>query len=427
MSMWLEYLGVFICIIIAIYLVLCAYIKIKFQFWSIQPVFHIYDFMYWIKPPGIINYELPTINKYINLVDIKTLHIKDLDDTNTTYLCNFIKTHYLQDKKIKYLPTKSNIMSYLEDSPSYVTIYKKSKMLFDKKKLNFKPNQNENQSENIVATNDDTTPIVYTDDYISAITARILHITMKGIKTFPLYYVDNLCVHSDHRKKGIASDVIATHYYNICKLERKAVICLFKREGDLNAIVPLSVFVNYVYDISHFYYMPFPIASVSLIEITKKNISLFIHFIHQHNKFECIVLPDVSCIERWIQTENMYIYGVIQNNELISVYIFKKQSLWFYDNANQKNCQSIDCIASLYIDGLSSDIFIIGFNQSLHQINKRDNTVKRIMIENTSHNACIIEYATRIQIPIVYEYPSAFFLYNYGCYSYKHSECFFIY
>ena len=79
------------------------------------------------------------------------------------------------------------------------------------------------------------------------------------------------------------------------------------------------------------------------------------------------------------------------------------------------------------MNALSSDIFIIVFNQALQQIGKRDNTIKRIMIENTSHNATIIEYAKRINILIICEYPSAFFLYNYGCYSYQPSECLFIY
>jgi hypothetical protein len=436
--MLLEYLGIFVFCILLIYLVLCAYIKIKFQFWSMQPVFHIYDFMYWIKPPGRINHDVPAINKYVNLVDIKTLNVNEIDDTTTTHVCNFIKTYYLQNKNTKYLPTKSNIMSYLECSnyPSYISIYRKPKMLFDKKNLDFNVLQTSSSNEK-----DDSTPITYIDEYISVISARVLHITLKGLKTFPLYYIDNLCVHSDHRNKGIAPETIATLYYNLSRLERNVCTYLFKREGDLNAIVPLTTYLTYGYDISQFYFMSFPIGSVSLIEITKKNISLFTHFIHQYNKFECIILPDISSIDNLIKTENFYIYGIIQNKELIAVYIFKKQSLWFEENnatatnatatndnnTNNNKYQTIDCIASLYIEGLSSDIFIIGFNQALHQINKRDNKIKRIMIENTSHNATIIEYAQRINIQTICKYPSAFFLYNYGCYSYQPWECFFIY
>jgi len=406
--MLLESLSIFIFCILLIYLLLCGYIKIKYPFWSTQPVYHSYSF---IPPQGRISYELFAINKYVNLVDIKTFNVEAMDDTMIIRVCNFIKT-YKKTKQIstkqiltKQILTKTNIMGDLECSnyQSYITIYKKPKMLFDKHNNN---------------------SFMYIDEYISVITARILHMTLKGIKTIPLYYIDNLCVHQDHRKKGIAPEMIATHCYNMSRLQCKVVtylLCGSSSSSDMDAIVPLTTFITREYDISQFYFMSFPIGSVSLIEITKKNISLFTHFIHQHNKFNCIILPEISNIQHLLKTGNIYIYGIIQSRELISIYIFKKIS------KNIDSDSTMNCIASLYIDGLSSDIFIIGFNQALQQISKRDNTIKRIMIENTSHNASIIEYAKRINIRIICEYPSAFFLYNYGCYSYQPSECFFIY
>ena len=55
---------------------------------------------------------------------------------------------------------------------------------------------------------------------------------------------------------------------------------------------------------------------------------------------------------------------------------------------------------------------------------KRDKTITKIIIENTSHNNILINQAnTRAII----EYPTAFFLYNYGCYSYPSEDCFFVY
>ena len=43
-----------------------VYIRLKYQFWAIQPVFHVYDVGYMIKAPGIINDNLPEKNKYTN-------------------------------------------------------------------------------------------------------------------------------------------------------------------------------------------------------------------------------------------------------------------------------------------------------------------------------------------------------------------------
>ena len=46
------------------------YIKIKYRFWSAQPVFHIYDFHYWLFSPDYINKSLPEKNKFTNFKNI---------------------------------------------------------------------------------------------------------------------------------------------------------------------------------------------------------------------------------------------------------------------------------------------------------------------------------------------------------------------
>ena len=52
---------------VIIIMLLFAFIKIKFRFWSIQPVFHFYNLWYWMFPPGIIDQSIPEKNKYTNL------------------------------------------------------------------------------------------------------------------------------------------------------------------------------------------------------------------------------------------------------------------------------------------------------------------------------------------------------------------------
>jgi hypothetical protein len=59
-------------LLIVIFLIICfaAYVKIKFRFWTLQPVFHFYDFHYYLFPPGIIVHELPEKNKYCNFTNL---------------------------------------------------------------------------------------------------------------------------------------------------------------------------------------------------------------------------------------------------------------------------------------------------------------------------------------------------------------------
>ena len=66
-----------IAFIIIIYLIITAFIRVKLNFWLTQPVFHIYNLRFWINPPGLINKELPKINKYVNLVNNKLIKVSN--------------------------------------------------------------------------------------------------------------------------------------------------------------------------------------------------------------------------------------------------------------------------------------------------------------------------------------------------------------
>ena len=67
-------------------------------------------------------------------------------------------------------------------------------------------------------------------------------------KEMKLYYVDYLCVHKEHRKH-VALKTIYTHYVNH-RNRHKNIVFLFKREGEVTLIVPLTIYKSYIYDIS---------------------------------------------------------------------------------------------------------------------------------------------------------------------------------
>ena len=48
-----------ILIIVTIILLVIAIYKIKYKFWSRQPVFHYHNLWYWLVPPGIIQHAKP--------------------------------------------------------------------------------------------------------------------------------------------------------------------------------------------------------------------------------------------------------------------------------------------------------------------------------------------------------------------------------
>ena len=50
--------------LVVLYLLFIVYCKIRYRFWSTQPVFHIHNLYYWLFPPGIIQHSLPPITKF---------------------------------------------------------------------------------------------------------------------------------------------------------------------------------------------------------------------------------------------------------------------------------------------------------------------------------------------------------------------------
>jgi len=64
--MLLYLIGFIILLIITFF----CFIRLKYKFWAIQPVFHFYDLYYWFVSVAIIRKELPEKNKFTNFKNI---------------------------------------------------------------------------------------------------------------------------------------------------------------------------------------------------------------------------------------------------------------------------------------------------------------------------------------------------------------------
>lgn len=397
-----------ILIILLLYLILRGIFKIKFHFWSIQPVFHIYDLQHWLNPYKIIEKDLPIINKYVNIIDIRTYSIDEISKLDINKFCNFLKNNYLRNKRCEYLPEERHIMEYLKftNKPSFISIYKRPKILYSDSK-----NLNKN--------------IIKDYDICSVISAKVLHITFKKKKTFPLYYIDNLCVNPTMRKQGIAPKSIQTLYYNIRRKNKNINTYLFKREGEMNVIVPLTTYNCKCYDINKLPVVNLLHASMKVIEINKSNINLFMNFLTTKKELlECVIVPDLTNILNIINVENVMIYGIIENNELIALYVYR-DSATTYDKG-----YSLELICSLSLCH-HNQVFICGLSESLmaciKKMNKKNIKITKLLIEEIGDNKIFTKYLEENYINYLFKSPCAFFLYNYVSYTYSSDKCFFLY
>ena len=266
--------------------------------------------------------------------------------------------------------------------------------------------------------------IVKENSIIGVITGKPINITLKKalpIK-FPAYYVDFLCVDREHREKNIAPQLIQTYEYTQRHNNSKSKVSLFKREGKLTGIVPLTVYKNYLFN-------TFPIKSKNannannaknannanivsnIIRINSTNFDLLTNFIDLNIKnFDCIATINKSNLLHLIDSEIYYIYGIINHKVLTACYLFKTNNIKYLEKSEQSK-ESIDLLAS--ICNCEKDLFINGFIISLVKYNKISKN-KYINIENISNNNIIINYLLKNSLNAKNISPMAYFFYNYA-------------
>ena len=226
--MLLYFLGAIFLLVVLFFI----FIRIKYRFWAVQPVYHFYDVYYWFFNIGIIRHELPEKNRYTNFKDIETITTNKLlnDDSimkdKLTNFMDLIQLNYLRNDDNTFLPEKENIIPYFEghNSPAFFSFFWEPDVLIDVK----------------------TNTTIYTKMLVGAITSRPLTVTIyktnnPDVVKFDTFYVDYLCVKKGFRKKNIAPQLIQTHEYNQCHTNKNICVSLFKREGELTGIIPLTV------------------------------------------------------------------------------------------------------------------------------------------------------------------------------------------
>ena len=66
------------------------YIKIKYPFWNIQPVYHTYDFVRgFISSPFIIQTRYPMKTKYCDFISVETVSYVDIDEPHKKMFVDF--------------------------------------------------------------------------------------------------------------------------------------------------------------------------------------------------------------------------------------------------------------------------------------------------------------------------------------------------
>lgn len=347
---------------------LFLYIKIRFPFWSKQPVFNVYNIYYWILQPGIINHIVNEKSKYIDRAHIKFRYYDTLTKKERTSLATFINKNYLNKEHIHYHPTKQNVDAYFKHTVKPIYSFYKLK---------------------------------YTKRLIACITGRQLSVELPN-KQFTCYYVDYLCIHKDYRKKGYAEKMIQTHEYYQRK-NTNILVSLFKKETNLHLIVPLVIYKTYKFDMTLWENNVYFANNLRLIKVTKKNIYDYWDIIYKNNSFSKIIC-NISTLIELIETNNIIIYVLknITENTPMAIYMFKDNVTTYMNN------HIIECIGS--VNTTTKALFVDGFSFLLKKIKQ---SYTYLFIENLSDNYLLIDKIKQKHEPVqVTTY--AYYFYNYA-------------
>jgi hypothetical protein len=394
----LDYISYILFYGALIILLIYGYIRIKYGFWLIQPVFHVYDFKYMINPPGIINDYLPKKNKYTNFKNIDTTIYAELNQLQKQRFLNLIKANYLKRGDNTFLPSLNNITPYFtgHNDKSFVSFYFEPQSIINLKKGT----------------------IIDEKKIVGAITSRPLYVSINNSANnakFTAYYVDYLCVDIENRKKGIAPQLIQTHHYNQRHVNKNIVVSLFKREDELTGIVPICVYSTYGFSVTT-WSQPIKLSSeYKLVEVNPQNFHILYDYIKLNciSKFDLIINSEVTNIIELIKTKNIFINMIISDDVIIAVYFFRKSCVQV-----EKNMEVLSCFAS--ISDTEENIFCQGFKISFWEIAAK-NYFGFCAIEDISDNNIIINNIKLKTKPLVIS-PTAYFFYNFAYPTFKSNK-----
>ena len=386
----------YILIIIAVVIIMIyIIIRLTFKFWAIQPVFHIYDVHHWMNPEHVIDIALPKANKYVKLLDVETHDVKDVSQDERDMLTKFICENYLD----KYFPEANDIFPYFSTSlgKSHVSIFLDNVFKNSNSNLNYKGR-----------------------DVIGIITSRPLFLTFSGKEPMIINYIDNLNVRTDRRKEGIAPNLIQTHHYHIRHLNNNINVSMFKRENEMTAIVPLTLYKRKEFDIHDVCFKRVK-SSHQLVKIDKRNFIQFKTMVKLcATRFKCTLNIEQTTLFELVMLSKIVIYILLSESTPICCYVLRRNP-YVYDGI----LKCADLISSINCSP-SIDIFFAGFQSLCRRENKKQK-ISRINIEELGDNCALSTEVQTRGIKVYSQCPCAFFLYNYVHYSIKPEDCLFIY
>jgi hypothetical protein len=391
----------FILITSLTYLVLFAYIKVKYPFWNNQPVLHSYDYWRFLyQTPFIIYKYRPIKTKFCKFHQIKTIHYLEMSDEQKKEVLYFLMSNYISNDRI-LLIMENKILDGIykgHNEPCYVSLY------YDIPKY----------------INDISSQIIQ-KSIIGCVFSNPINIYYQSslddnsYTHSKFYFIDYLCISKNKDQKICSRELFQTHEYNQ-RINNASIVCsLIKKEIDLfDGVVPLVEYntnVYYLHDIKfpplpHFFY---------ITQIEQENISILTDFLYiqthldiqkKNYPLKILSIVEISNYIELIKQNTCYVFCLKNGEHIYGMYFFKDARMQ-YEDLDGNTLQFYGSICNN--DSIS--LFYLGFLHSIQKIMKKFPTFKMMMFENLGDNIIIHEEWRKKNTPI-FKNKTAYYTFN---------------
>ena len=358
---------------VIIYLIfVIAYIKVKYPFWSLQPIFHKYDFWRHFKNKYVVILEKNRLLNRFYKDSIKTCKYQELTVDDIERFIDFLHCNYIESDRVIMTADKNYFDSYFTG----VT------------KSSFVSTLNENEM-------------------VACISSRPLYLYYNDTR-HDIYFIDMVCIKRDTKKcHSLFLELFHTHLFNQMSIEPNYKTFIFKKEIELiEELVPLIKFTSYIFHINK----PF-VKNISLphkilcTKISQVNFHLYKDFINTVSKNCTCMIPDISSILTLINKKQYFVYSLLNGNDILAFYFFKNTHIQYeeYDT-------DVFQFVSSYNNTNTINIFFDGFIKSIQMLNEEKH-IDLIIYDNISHNTIILDKMLN-KHHIIFKHDCAYYLYN---------------
>lgn len=388
-----------------------AFIKIKYPFWNLQPVFHTYDlcrFFYTI--PFVIHKFGPLKTKFVNDSLVKTYNYSEITEPQKKSFIRLIQSYQTPDDSLLRIVSKNTMDATFSgnNEPSWLSLYCECSCdILDISSNSWYSTTNTKPS---LSTN--SAIRLKHNDAIGCITSRPYQFNIGGHKQ-NVYYLDYICVDKNIKDtKKIYRTLLQTHEYNQ-RIRCPHLPISFIKIVDIpfDGVVPILNYSSYTYQMSNNIITPLP-DHICCVHIYKENKNILTEFIENEingGYWDIHALPFLGSIHSYVNSQLYYVFCLQRNTEILGYYFFKDGLL--HDDSTCSD--TFICIGSKFEKFISKETFVLGFIHSMKRLFEIKQNYKRLIIEGTSHNVYLIEPLNRA-LGYGKRFHSQIYMYNYS-------------